>query len=455
MRINYLSEELEQEPNIVDKPKDTPLLLMTQMQSNNQPSPWFRYPRFNWKKKHAVVVGGGIAGCQSVWHLCQQGWQVTLIERENKVAQCASGNPAGIISPKMTAKASSGEDFYVSCFKYAIQQLSELKIKHSELDWHACGLLQLAHNDREQQRWETLKHRQFETSFLQCINQNQASEIAGIPIDYNASYFPEAGWINPVSYCEVLLDDCKDNCTVLLESDAIKLVEDNNHWQVLDKSNKQIASAEVVIVTSGKDLNQFRQTNQLPSMPVTGQTTNALSNDYSQQLKTTIGHEGYLTPVSKITSQLTFGATFDRDVDGASLDSEKDKYNLDQLQKYLPQLADSFEQTESAHVATRMTTPDRFPYVGGIADKDFYLQNYADLHQGKQFKNYPNAEYLKGLFVLAGLGSRGLTTNGLCAKLLTEIIEGDIEDEWQAIPQHCHPARFIIKDLKRNKFENI
>ena len=193
------------------------------MTLQDQTPAWFRYPNYNFQSKQAVVIGAGIAGCQMAWHLVQRGWQVTIIEREKKIAQQASGNPAGIISPKMTAKDSGGENFYVSCFDYAIKQLSNLKNDHSSLDWHACGLLQLAHNDREKMRWESLKNRNFDLDFLQLIDQNQSTKIAGIPMSYKASYFPQAGWINPVSFCETLLADCGENCNVILETDVLSL----------------------------------------------------------------------------------------------------------------------------------------------------------------------------------------------------------------------------------------
>jgi len=414
---------------------------------------WFQYPKFNCQQKHALVIGAGIAGCQIAWHLVQQGWQVTLIDREKKIAQQASGNPAGIISPKMTAQASAGEDFYVSCFDYAIKQLNKLKKHHSDLDWHPCGLLQLAHNAREEQRWESLKDRNFNSEFLQLRDQKQSTEIAGIPLNYKASYFPQAGWVNPISFCEALLSDCGSNCNVVLESDVINLEKKVKSWEVTGQQSQTIAEAEVIIITSGKDLNQFPQTNNLPSMPVAGQTTTAPTNAFANQLKTTIGHEGYLTPVSSSTHQLTFGASFDRNNDKAEIDNLVDQVNLNQLSKYLPELADSFQEISTAHAAVRMTTPDRFPYVGGFADTEFYTKNYHDLHQGKQYKEYPSAQYIEGLFVLAGLGSRGLTTSGLCAKVLCDILENNFIDgklhENQIIQESCHPTRYLIKNFKR------
>ena len=416
------------------------------------PPAWFRYPSYSWNTKHVVVIGAGIAGCQIAWHLAKQGWEITLIERESDIAQQASGNPAGIISPKMTAQKSTGEDFYVDCFNYAIQQLSGLQQQDNSLDWHPCGLLQLAHNNREQQRWESLKLRGFHQDFLQLIDQDQSSKIAGIPLNHKASYFPQAGWIDPASFCKTLLKNCAENCSLILNSDVISLKKESNNWQIFDQNNQLIRSSEVVIVTSGKDLNLFLQTNKLPSMPVAGQTSSALNNSFAGQLRTTIGHEGYLTPASTDTKKLTFGASFQRNIDKPTLSAEIDKENLNQLHKYLPELADSFSEVNSAHVAVRMTTPDRFPYVGGIADTDFYIQNYADLHQGKQYKEYPNAKYIEGLFVLGGLGSRGLTTSGLCAKVLSNILNN--HPAMNSLQQQCHPSRFIIKDLKRQFARN-
>ena len=95
-----------------------------------------------------------------------------------------------------------------------------------------------------------------------------------------------------------------------------------------------------------------------------------------------------------------------------------------------------------------MTTPDRFPYAGALPDKEFYQKNYHDLHQGKQYKKYPNAKYQHGLFILGGLGSRGLTTSGLCAKSLCDLLNKRAHPK---LLQYCHPARFLIKELKRNQ----
>ena len=409
-----------------------------------QKTPWFNYPKYNWKTKHAVIIGGGIAGCQTAWHLCQTGWQVTLVERHDKLAFEASGNPIGVILPKMTSQQSQGENFYTQCFDYTLSLLENLKQQGKVIDWQPCGALQLTHNSREEKRWNALAQRNFSNYFLRLFDEDETSKIAGIELPYKSSYFPQAGWINPASFCQALSDH--PNCTVIIESEALSLKKDDKDWLVLNKDKKTITQAEAIIICNGRDLFSFEQSNFLPSLPVAGQTTFALASEKSKKLKTVIGHEGYLTPA--VNGQHIFGATFERDQNKPMLNPRADEQNQQQLAHYLPAFNATLSKFESAHTAVRMTTPDRFPYAGALPDKEFYQKNYHDLHQGKQYKKYPNAKYQHGLFILGGLGSRGLTTSGLCAKSLCDLLNKRAHPK---LLQYCHPARFLIKELKRNQ----
>ncbi|MEE9444704.1 MAG: FAD-dependent 5-carboxymethylaminomethyl-2-thiouridine(34) oxidoreductase MnmC [Cocleimonas sp.] len=411
-------------------------------------APWFQYPAFNWNEKKATIIGGGIAGAQAAWHLCQTGWKVTLIERHTQLATEASGNPAGVLSPKMTAIASKGEDFYTQSFQYTLSQLNILKQTGHNVDWDACGVLQIAHNEREEKRWHALKKRGFAESFIQLLDEKQNTAIAGIDLPYKTSYFPTAGWINPASFVKALAQ--KPNCTVIYQSSALNLNKVDKHWQVQDTKNQLIAKSEVIIIANGKDLFSFKQSKFLQGLAVAGQTTSADVSGYSKKLKTVIGHEGYLTPSKN--GQHIFGATFERGSHNPTLKKEADDSNFSCLQLYLPNLAKSFADLNSAHTAVRMTTPDRYPYVGALPDSNFYQSNYHDLHQGKQYKQYSTAKYQEGLFVLGGFGSRGLITSGYCAKALVDLLENKVNTkEIKQVINNCHPARFLIKKLKQNK----
>jgi tRNA 5-methylaminomethyl-2-thiouridine biosynthesis bifunctional protein len=416
------------------------------MHHKKRATPWFDYPHFSWHKKRAIVIGAGIAGCQSAWHLVQAGWHVTIIERHNKVATEASGNVAGAIMPKMTALASLGEDFYRAAFQYTLKQLSQLKATGKTIQYDQCGVLQLAHNQREEKRWAALQQRRLSNNFIQCLDISQTQARSGITAPYKGTYFPQGGWINPASFCQALIDSA--HCDVLLECEALHLQQQQKQWQVINAENQLVAQAEVIVISNGKDLRQFKQTETLPAMPVLGQTSQASATLSSATLQTVIGHEGYLTP--SVNGQHIFGATFERNIDQAVLKPQAETLNQQQLNQYLPEFYNTLGEIKSSHAAIRMTTPDRFPYAGAIIDRERYLLDYADIHQGKHWKHYPTGSYLKGLFVLAGLGSRGLTTSGYCASLLVDIINNKASTD--NITHALHAGRFMIKRLKRNSF---
>ncbi len=422
------------------------------MHTDKKLSPWFDYPTFNWAKKHAVIIGGGLAGCQMAWHLCDSGWQVTLIERHKTLSSEASGNPAGVITPKMTAKPSIGEDFYTKAYQYTLTLIKTLEQQGKSIDWQACGVLQVTHNQREEKRWQALKSRKLPKNLIRLLDEGETEAVAGLPLNaanpYKSSYFPQGGWIKPASFAKAL--SSHPNCKIITQTKAIKLKQENKLWHVVDQNQQTIAESEVVVIANGKDLFNFEQSSFLAGTPVAGQTTLATASAISSKLKTVIGHEGYLTP--QINGCHIFGASFERDVSNPILNEAADNSNFESLQRYLGEFANSLTHLNSAHTAVRMTTPDRFPYVGALPDKDFYQKNYYDLHQGKQYKQYPVAKYQTGLFILGGLGSRGIITSGLCAKSLVECIESrNYKESDFNLLKACHPARFLVKQLVQQR----
>lgn len=417
------------------------------MQSNETLPAWFKTATHKDSNKHAVIIGGGIAGSQIAWHLAERDWKVTLIERHAQLASEASGNKAGVISPKMTAKPSLGEDFYQQCFLYASQQLQKLEQQGYDFTWDTCGVLQLNHNEREYKRWQSLKQRNFPSRFLQCIDADAVSQVAGIPLDVGASYFPQGAWIDPSSLCRALCTH--KNIQVMLHTNAISLQRENQRWVLKDSSQHTIITSNTLVLANGKDIQQFKQTKYLPFMPVLGQTSEAVASYSSTQLKTVIGHEGYFTP--QIKGQHIFGATFERNISEAKPRESADKHNLTQLNKYLPKLAKQLTEVKSSHAAIRMTTPDRFPYVGAMPDRQYYQQHYHDLSKGKYWKQYPDAQYENGLFIFAGHASRGLTTTGLTANYLASVIcNENFTPFTAAIKTALHPARYDIRRSVRH-----
>ena len=398
-------------------------------QTSDAIAPWFALPKVT-NSKLATVVGGGVAGCQIARALADRGWYVTLLERHSRLATEASGNRAGVLLPKMTAESSWGETFYCQAFVYALKQLRQLEQAGHVVEWAQCGSLQLAHEPREAARQQAIAKRAFPADFVQIVDASTASALAGIPLTTGASYFPQAGWVNPASLCAALV--AHDRIEVRTLSDSTTL-----------------AGEGITIIASGREADRWAQTAFLPFQPVMGQTSAAAASPASARLKTTLGHEGYLTP--SVAGQHIFGATFVRNQREPVLNAAADAVNTQQLRDYLPDFADSLGAITSSHAAVRMTTPDRYPVVGALPDLAFFQQAYAPLRYGNPRQHYPQAQYQPNVFIAAGFGSRGLTTSGLSAALLAAVLTGEPLPVQATLYQQLHPARFLIRQLKRGQ----
>jgi tRNA 5-methylaminomethyl-2-thiouridine biosynthesis bifunctional protein len=55
------------------------------------------------------------------------------------------------------------------------------------------------------------------------------------------------------------------------------------------------------------------------------------------------------------------------------------------------------------------------------------------------------------MYLNLGLGSRGLAYAPLCAELLAAQITGEVPPLARDLAQALHPARFIIRNLQRNR----
>ncbi|MDG1750474.1 MAG: bifunctional tRNA (5-methylaminomethyl-2-thiouridine)(34)-methyltransferase MnmD/FAD-dependent 5-carboxymethylaminomethyl-2-thiouridine(34) oxidoreductase MnmC, partial [Thalassotalea sp.] len=99
----------------------------------------------------------------------------------------------------------------------------------------------------------------------------------------------------------------------------------------------------------------------------------------------------------------------------------------------------------------RCMTPDHLPMVGAVPDLAAHISTYAHLSKDKNWRFYQAAPTIKNLYVLTGLGARGLCT----APLLAEILLADLTGKPYPVDNdmlfNLSPNRFIIRDLIKRK----
>lgn len=396
-------------------------------------------------EKHALIIGGGLAGCTSARALAERGWKITLVERHAALAQEASGNPQGVLYAKLSPKNEAQAEFNL----HALQFAQQFYRSHWNAIGEACGVLQLAHSESEQQLHEQLREKfSHADELVQFVSAGQANEIAGITLNHTALYFPQAGWINPRRLCEHLTDHSAikviTNCEVL----ALEKIADV--WQINDDLNLR---APVVIIANAQDAKKLALTQHLPIKSIRGQITYLPETTQSKELKTLICSEGYIGPA--VNGLHCTGATFNLKDENRAIRVEDHRINLHNLHAPMPELANEWDQLDveklQGRVAFRCTLPDYLPLVGAVPDEQAMLADFAPLRKNARAAISKTGSYHQGLFINIGHGSRGLAYTPVCAELLAAQINQEIQPLPRELTNALSPARFLIRDLIKNK----
>lgn len=384
----------------------------------------------------ALVIGGGIAGCASSHALASRGWQVTLIERHASIASEASGNPAGMLYPRLAMQETVMSRLALGGFLYGMRLLNNLGLASE--NYNQCGLLQLAFDAREAERCKAISNLGLPEGVVQWVEASEASRIAGITLTKDALYFPCAGWVNPPAFCEAL--SRHPNIKLKLSSEVIRIEKNHGLWQAWD-GETLLDEAPVLIMAAANASLQFKQAVHLPLQPVRGQISIAPASELSQQLKTVLCTDGYISPA--INGNHCMGATFSPDDTALDIRHEDHLANLKMLGRISIELQQSFKSEDlRGRAALRVATADYLPLVGELMDADALR-----LTPPRHYSKTPALPYLEGLYINTGHGSKGITQAAFCADILASAICGEPLPADSKLVAALDPNRFLLRKL--------
>ena len=398
--------------------------------------PWFVPPGYAHEARRAIVVGAGLAGATTAFALAERDWQVQVIEAGTRVAAEASGNPAGVLMPRLNADMDAGARFHLAAFLNTVAWLEALEGRGFDTGFHRSGVLQLDIRRRHVQRI----HPALPPDVVTAVEREAAQSLAGSPLAGDALLYPAGGWLSPPRLCRQLLAHPRIGIRTGLTVERLAFADDR--WQLHTKT--EILEAPIVILANGADAlrtvpelcwNLQLVRGQLSYLEVPRPDWPALP----------VCGDGYVTPTED--PFLVIGATFETSCHDPAMREADHRANLDTLRQSLPTLATY--PVIGGRVGFRTTSPDRLPVLGAVPDADFFRTAYADLRHGPHRRPLPPARYLPGLHVTTAHGSRGLTTCPLAAMQLAALLEGEplplLRDQQQA----TNPGRFLIRKLKR------
>ncbi len=409
---------------------------------------WYARPPEHTGPRTALVIGAGLAGCASAESLATRGWQVTLLERHGAIAQEGSGNPQGVLYLKLSAHGTSLSRLIVAGFGHTRRHIQRLQRGQ---DWDACGVLQLAFDEKEAARQAQLAAA-FPSELLHSLSQPEAEQLAGIALASGGLFYPQGGWVHPPALCRLMAEHA--NVQLRVHQHALQLRQENGQWQAWH-GEQLLASASVVVLAGAADVRGFAATAQLPLKRIRGQITCLAQTAESTALSAVVCAEGYVAPARK--GEHTLGASFDFHSNDLSLKADEHLSNLQLLNEISTDLAqrlnaDNLPVAElQGRAAFRCTSPDYLPIVGPVADASAFAEAYGVLRKDARQTPSTPCPWLPGLYVNTGHGSRGLITAPLAAELLAAWLDNEPLPLPRDVAEACHPNRFALRELIRGK----
>lgn len=351
-----------------------------------------------------AIVGGGIASACLTYLLTQRGYQVELFCADEDVAEGASGNPQGAIYPLLHQPEESLSQFFISAFYFCQQLIDDLhRDSPFQHDW--CGVLLKTIDDKSAQKNRELLHAGFPSELIQP--------------HADGMFFPHGGWVVPAELVKTLFQLAAQTGLLAQHKNCeiISLNQSDQLWQLKTKDGIT-CSASHVVLANGVHALDFDQTSSLPITPMRGQVSMLQASDYPTISTHVVCGDGYIVPA--LNGQQVIGATYVRNDMGRDVRQAEHDENKTKMLRTLSETAsqDTTDYTiTSGRASIRGVTRDHFPLIGGFRSTET-LKAASN--------NMPKSGWLpetaSRLFILAGMGSRGLCSAPLAAEIMAALL---------------------------------
>ena len=412
-------------------------------------------------RRHAIVIGAGLAGCAAAWALTREGWHVTVLDRHDAPAGEASGNPGGLYHGIVHGDDGIHARVHRAA-ALATHALAAPWIHEERLPGQADGLLRLDAKIADDAAAALLEKLDWPSEFLRWLPQAQASQTAGAPLPSGAWLFGQGGWLHPAGYAALMLGAARRTGRLTwqggAQAHALKRAQrpltvsdetDAHHWQVLGSRGDVLAAADSVVLACAMGVNPLLESLKLPPLPlsaVRGQLS-VLPADCPglRSPNIPVAGGGYALRLSG--GQVLCGATTQHHDPSPELRESDHRHNLRQAARLgvLPPSVDDVPMPDgiTGRVGWRATTPDRLPLIGAIPDPAADTSTLSRLDQPRLVPRLRDSQ--GGLYILGGLGSRGIGWAALAGQLLAHWMEGTPCPVEADLRDALDPARFAVR----------
>ena len=368
------------------------------------------------------MLGAGIAGAACAHALASRGVETVVLEAGGNAAPAASGNPAGLVAPRLDRGGGATSELFLAAYLYAIATYERLGAPVFE---------QIGVEERAQPRALA--------AFADLLADPPLPGDWMEALEEGAAWHKLAGVLRPRAAIDAMLA----GATLMTEISVEALELAGEGWIVRADGGRAVLKADAVVLACGAALTRFEAATYLPITLSRGQIEWGPGEAPSRA----ITQGSYVAPLD---GGVLFGATFDdAPGDAAPLpDAQSRRRNLAALAQLDSLIAASVNEASlTSRASFRATTKDRLPIAGAVPNADEWLRVFAALSHGASVHADPPA--YPGLYILGGLGARGLTVAPLLGERIAAEMFGEPQMLSRAALDAIHPARFLFRKLRQ------
>ncbi|MCL1127459.1 FAD-dependent 5-carboxymethylaminomethyl-2-thiouridine(34) oxidoreductase MnmC [Shewanella surugensis] len=386
------------------------------------------FPLMSTEEGSIAIIGGGLASANLTLSLASRQRRLHLFCKDPTLAAQASGNKQGALYPLLTPENNPLSQYFQQAFLFSRHRLQSLHQEGFSIAHDLCGVLHTGHDIRSMDRInKILNGHAWDPDVAIAVNKQQATHLAGVDIDKTGIFYPLGGWINPQEYTQAAIDKALSltQLDIHMNTHIDRLAQKNSQWY-LYQGGREYGPFASVVIANGHTLTQFKQTQALQLSGFRGQISHVPSKGKLSDLKTVLCSHGYLTPHHSNTHCV--GASYIKNAPDLDFCPQEQADNVEKMRHSYPNkpwVEDIDVSDNDARVGVRMVTRDHAPMMGPAPDIEQILARYQTHQltpQSRQYWQSTPAPIHQGLYILGGLGSRGLSSGPLAAEALAAMI---------------------------------
>ncbi|MCH9853077.1 MAG: FAD-dependent oxidoreductase [Alphaproteobacteria bacterium] len=220
------------------------------------------------KYSRAVVIGGGVAGCSTIYHLAKRGIETVLCER-NTLTSGSTWHAAGLLPLFNMSYA------VAQLHKYSIDLYKTLEEETGQdVGFHVCGNIRLAHTQARMDEYKNYAGvaRSIGVDY-QIITPEKVKELWPLSKTddlVGALWHNTDGHIAPADLCMAFVKGARNNGGEIYEKTCVTDIEKAPSGEWIVKTDKGDIQCEYVVTASGSYTNQLLSAVgvKLPMIPV-------------------------------------------------------------------------------------------------------------------------------------------------------------------------------------------